>query len=87
MSNKLDPAAKSLRASADTVREAVETVQEAADRVDSQVAGSVEPGIREVRHYIADLNAKTDARLKRLLWGTALVIFLQVVVLVLILAG
>ena len=87
MSSNLEPAAKSLRASADAVQEAVETVQEAADRVDGKVADTVEPGIREIRHYIADLNAKTDARLKRLLWGIALVILLQALMLVLILAG
>lgn len=86
MQTTLEPSVKRLRESADAVRDAVETVQEAAERVDSNVAGSVEPGIREIRHFISDLNAKTDARLKRVFWGVGAVIALQVLALALILA-
>lgn len=85
MDKSLEPTARRIRDSADAVQEAVETVQEAAERVDSQVAGTVEPGIREIRLFIADLNAKTDARLKRVFWGVGAVILLQILALILIL--
>ena len=85
MVNGLEPTAKSIKNSAEAVQEAVESVQEAAERVDGQVAGTVEPGIREIRHFIADLNAKTDERLKRVFWGVGVVIVLQVLALILIL--
>lgn len=71
---QIHAAANTLHESAQIVEFATDSVKKSAQAVESNVAEGIQPDLRDLRLYVADLNEKNNIRMRRMtfaLWTLA----------------
>ncbi len=84
MTETLQSTVNRIGATMESVEDAVATMKESTSTVENHMTANMQPDIRELRHFIAELNEKANLRLKRVYRAMVGLIVLNAITLLLV---